>query len=203
MHRHMNAICANGRLDTNKAWNGNMIQHCSQILMQSVKSIWFTLLCTALIWHHWTSGCFPKLKWALKGQRLSFNSRAEVIMPNLIRSIRGSQKFCNILVTWSTIQQLWMFLLRSRSWKTTLDCETPNLLDTLNANCHICLHSWEHSLRIYCFRPTWPCLIVGVLVTRVKFIELCGQCTLCTTNVIGCFCGIMGQFEVVKHKFLN
>ena len=39
-----------------------------------------------------------------------------------------SQRFCNILVTWGSIQQLWMFLPRSWRWWTTLDCETKKLL---------------------------------------------------------------------------
>ena len=43
---------------------------------------------------------------------------------------RVSQKFCNILVAWGTIQQLWMLLLSSWKCWTTLDCEIPNSSDT-------------------------------------------------------------------------
>ena len=40
----------------------------------------------------------------------------------------ASQKFCNILVTWGTIQQLWILMW---TWKTTLDCEMLNSPNTL------------------------------------------------------------------------
>ena len=37
-------------------------------------------------------------------------------------------RFCNILVTWGTIQQLRMFLLTFWRWWTTLDCERAWLI---------------------------------------------------------------------------
>ena len=55
--------------------------------------------------------------------------------------------------------------------------------------------------------PTWPCLIVEVLA---KLFDPSGNCTginsiflFCTTNVFGCICSIMAQFELLKYKFLN
>ena len=42
-----------------------------------------------------------------------------------------SQKFCNILVTWCTIQQLWMFWPMAWMWQTTLNCEMLISPDTL------------------------------------------------------------------------
>ena len=42
-----------------------------------------------------------------------------------------SQKSCNILVTWSTICQFQMHLLRFWWWWPTLDCEIPSSADAL------------------------------------------------------------------------
>ena len=67
---------------------------------------------------------------------------------------RVSQRFCNILITWSTIPFLEMLLL-GRSWKyrTTLDCEIPSLPDTLRVTLRIWQNSLEHGLEIYTFMP--------------------------------------------------
>ena len=42
-----------------------------------------------------------------------------------------SHKFCSILLTWGTIQQLRMVLPRSWKGQTTLNCKMPSLPDTL------------------------------------------------------------------------
>ena len=42
-----------------------------------------------------------------------------------------SQKFCNILLTWGMIQQVWMFLPRLWRWKAPLSCVMPNSPNTL------------------------------------------------------------------------
>ena len=54
----------------------------------------------------------------------------------------------------------------------------------------VCLYGLEHGIGIYSFRPPWPCLIVEVLATWAKFLELFGYSTVinctfifCTTNV--------------------
>ena len=64
----------------------------------------------------------------------------------------------------------------------------------------ICFNDFEHSLRIYGFRSTWPCLEIKVLRTQEKF-EPSGYCiiTFFTTNIFGYFYGVMAQFEHVKH----
>ena len=66
----------------------------------------------------------------------------------------------------------------------------------------------EHGFGILGFRSTWPCLVVEVLVIRVKFLEPSGYCTVinCTftfgpTNIFDYISGIMTQFKLMKHKF--
>ena len=62
----------------------------------------------------------------------------------------------------------------------------------------------KHSLRIHGFWPTWPCLIVEVLATLAKFLELSGHCTVINcaftffTNVFRYFLGAVRQFQLVK-----
>ena len=60
------------------------------------------------------------------------------------------------------------------------------------------------------FILSWPCLIIKVLATWMKFLKLSGYCTLvncvftiCTTNVFGFFHCVIALFELVKHKFSN
>ncbi len=69
--------------------------------------------------------------------------------------------------------------------------------------------AWSTALKSS-FRLTWPCLIVEVLATQMKFLEPSGYCTMIncastfrTTNTFGCFCCIMVQFGLVKYKFPN
>ena len=57
---------------------------------------------------------------------------------------------------------------------------------------------------------TWPCPIVKVLATGVKFLESPGYYTainyaftLYTTFIINCFYCVIAHFGLVKHKFLN
>ena len=67
----------------------------------------------------------------------------------------------------------------------------------------ICLFSLEHSLRICNFRPPWPCLIVKVLATSVKFLQAPGSNTVVnwtfnfgTTNIFSGFHSLMAKFEL-------
>ena len=69
----------------------------------------------------------------------------------------------------------------------------------------ICLYDVEHSLRIHAFWPSWHCLIIKVFATRVKFLEPSDYCTMIncafifyTTNVFGCYFGIIAQLELIK-----
>ena len=65
--------------------------------------------------------------------------------------MRVSQRFCNILVTWVTIQPLWLLLRRSWRWPTILDWAIPNSPDTL----WVLLDRFVNSL--YCYVLTfWP-----------------------------------------------
>ena len=68
----------------------------------------------------------------------------------------------------------------------------------LRAARQIFLFVVEQDLKSQAFRPTWPCLIVEVLATSVKFFQPSGYCT---SNVFGCFRGIITYFELIKHKF--
>ena len=99
-----------------------------------------------------------------------------------INSTRLSQKFCNILVRWSTIvSDIWYIAWHSPS-TTRRDC----------------LYDLEHGLGISVHRLTLPCLIVDVIVTLAKFLRLSGNCITPST-----FLNIMVQFVLVNQKFLN
>ena len=52
--------------------------------------------------------------------------------------------------------------------------------------CYICLHGLKHDLEIQSFGPAWPCLIVKIFATQVKFLELCGFCILINYSFIFC-----------------
>ena len=56
-----------------------------------------------------------------------------IYVNGFIVNTRVSQKFCNILVTRSTIQQLWMLFLRTRKWQTPLNYmpSSPDILQEL------------------------------------------------------------------------
>ena len=103
-----------------------------------------------------------------------------------------SQKFCNILLTWATIRQLWMLLRRSmkltnhtRLWDAELDCNSLDL--------PLCLVVW----------PRIPLFLVNLtLLDR----------TSCNPSKIswiiwllshGCFWSIMVEFKLIKYKFLK
>ena len=69
----------------------------------------------------------------------------------------------------------------------------------------ISLSGLKHSLEIHAFRFTWLCLIVEVLATQANFLQASGYCSMVnrdftfrTTNIFGCFCGVMAQFKLVK-----
>ena len=88
-------------------------------------------------------------------------------------------------------------------WVVKLTRYSPSVMS------QICFYGWEHSLEIHGFRSTWPCLIIMGFATCAKFLEPSGyyiviNCSIFpTTNVLGCFCFIMAQFELIKHKFPN
>ena len=66
---------------------------------------------------------------------------------------------------------------------------------SLSVTWWIFLSSLEHSIGIYSFRPSWPCLIIEVLATWAKFIQPSVTFHLSLSKCFGCFCGIMAQFE--------
>ena len=85
---------------------------------------------------------------------------------------RPSQKFCNILVTWSTIWQLQIIFAKvmkmtnqTRLWDANLTRCSPRV------TCQTCLYGLEHKIGIHGFRPIWPCLIVKLLTTQAKFLQ--------------------------------
>ena len=104
-----------------------------------------------------------------------------------------SQKFCNVLVAWSTIWQVRMLLPRSWKWQTTLDSKIPSSCDTLWVllDYRICLYGLEPWIPWFKAFLTLP--IVKVLTAWEKFLET--SVTNCAftfrpTNVFGCFCGV-------------
>ena len=105
------------------------------------------------------------------------------------KDIKVSLKFCNILVIFDKVMKV---ANHTGLWDAELTWYYPSF------TCWICLYNLEHSLGIYDFRPTWPCLIVEVITAQTKFLELSGYCnlikwtfTFCPTNVFGCFGVIM------------
>ena len=62
---------------------------------------------------------------------------------------------------WGIIRQIWTIL--SRSWRrwTTLDCE---MLRFLCATCQICFYASKYNFKMNGFRPTWPRMIIKVLI---------------------------------------
>ena len=133
-------------------------------------------------------------------------------IPLRYRESHGTSHYTTLLewVKYFAIHHLWIFLSRPWRWWTTLDCEILNLLDTFSTTRLICFYSFEHRFRIHGFRSIWPCLIVKVFVTWVKFHELSDYCTgincvltLHTRNIFGCFHDIIAKFEFIKQKFPN
>ena len=73
----------------------------------------------------------------------------------------------------------------------------------------ICLYRLKHGLTIHCFRPSSLCPVIEILSTQAKFLVPSAYYTMinitftfCTTNVLGCFCVTLAQFEIIKHMFL-
>ena len=83
----------------------------------------------------------------------------------------------------------------------TTDCKILSSPDTLQV-----FTSLEYEIGIHDFRPTRIFLIIKILTTQKKFLKPPDYSTvnnfaftLCTTNVFGCFGGVMVQFELVMH----
>ena len=92
----------------------------------------------------------------------------------LYESTRASQKFCNILVTKdnSVVMDAFAEIVKVTNhtvlWDTKLTWYSPN------ANHWICFYGYKHNFGTHSFRPTWPCLIIKVLATQAKFLQLSG-----------------------------
>ena len=126
-----------------------------------------------------------------------------IILPLLFT--RVSQKFCNILVMCSTIQQLQMLLPRLWRWWTTMDSDAK--FAWYSKSWHLWLEVLSRNPRTISFRSTWLCLIIKVFVTWEKFLKQSGYCTVInfifTTNNFSYFHSFMAHIELVKHKFPN
>ena len=77
--------------------------------------------------------------------------------------------------------------LRSRTWRTTLDCEMPSSPDTRRIH----LYSLKNGLGIHSWKPTWSCLIEALLATRVNFLQQSDHCIL--INCAFTFCMTLDQ----------
>ena len=107
---------------------------------------------------------------------------------------RVSQKFCNNLVGWRKIWQLWMLCRGHECYEQYWTVRCWALPDTLQM-----LIPWFASIAgstvlESSFRLIWPCPIIVVPATRAKFLET--SCystrincafTFHTTNVYDCF----------------
>ena len=117
-----------------------------------------------------------------------------------------SQKFCNILVMWGTIQHLYKLLQRPWKWRVNSELWDAKLTSyTLNGTCQILLYGLKLDLRINAFRLTRPCMFINVLATWAKFLKPFGYCTVinCTftfhvTNQFCCFQIVMTLCEFVN-----
>ena len=76
---------------------------------------------------------------------------------------------------------------------------------SLRVTHQIFLYSLELGLKIHGFRPTWPCLMIKVLVTEAKFLEPSAYCTLMpcafifhAINAFGCFSQSYGPVQTHK-----
>ena len=90
--------------------------HSQEVLLQDFRiSKYPTLItCYLLDWHFWHNPLYTVL-----------------LSSKVSDCTRMSQKFCNILVTWGTISQLRIFLVRLGKWWTTLDNEMPSSPDPI------------------------------------------------------------------------
>ena len=82
-----------------------------------------------------------------------------------ILNSRMNNRYCDIVVRWVIIRQLW-------SLQTIIDCGMLSLPDTLWILLAICLNGLKHCLKINGFKPTVSWLIVKIFGNRVKFLEL-------------------------------
>ena len=146
-------------------------------------------------WEYWVALRLGRYLVESHSQRTNISISIPMIYQNIAQLLTHPKslvwiKFCYILVTWDTTQLRWMFLPRLWRWRTT----RPSSPDTLR----ICFYGFKYGLRIHTFRSIWPCLIVKVLVTWVKFLEPSSywtviNCTFTfqTTNAFICFCSVM------------
>ena len=77
-----------------------------------------------------------------------------------------------------------------------------------SATCQICFYDLKRGLRIQIFRSTWLCPIIKAIATQVEFLEPSDYSTVINytfiihaTNVFSCFCDIVAQFKLIRHKF--
>ena len=128
------------------------------------------------------------------------------------------------------VQLLWMLLVRSWGWQTTLDCEMPSSPDTLSvlltgfakvmkltnhtglwdtgytrffpsASHCICCNVFEHVLEIHDFRLYWPCLIIDVLESWAKFLEPSGYGIVINCRFTLCLANVSGWYCCVMAVF--
>ena len=180
----------------------SLLQLCIALLLCQISpyiSLLFhiSLLCTSLSLIIFLFFLLPSL----------FQNLSIYLFPLFIINTWVSQKFCNILVMWDMIQLLQMLLLRLWRWQTSLDWDmlsspdTPQMLLIEFASM-----AWIYNLWIHGFRPTWLYFCIKIVIIQAKFLKPADYCTgikcvftFCTTNIFGCFCGIMAQCKLVKH----
>ena len=112
------------------------------------------------------------------------------------------QKFCNILVIWGTIKQLWRLLPKSWRWWTILGSKMPSSPDTLQVpqpDLPLWLGAWPLNPVLDPPDHAWSSRFI-----QVKFPEQSAYCTVinCTflNNVFGCFSSVMAQLKIFKAE---
>ena len=120
-----------------------------------------------------------------------------------------SQKFYIILVTWGTIQQVWMLLQRSCRWQTILDCEmasSPDILwviftrfTTMARN--TALESTFFGLPDLVWSSTFFQPKQNFFNRLVTVLKSTAHLPFIQQMLFGGFCSIMSK--LIKHKVLN
>ena len=121
------------------------------------------------------------------------------------RNTRVSKEFCYILMTWGTIWQLKMLLLRLWRWWMTL---VWDILSSLNTFWISACMTWNMVLKsTFLGLPdlAWSSRFLQPEQNFLNYMVTILWLTLTSHNkcFFCCFGSIMAQFKLIKHKFPN
>ena len=134
--------------------------------------------------------CFSKILKQAGFKKVKFRINL-IIKPDIFPQNQSSLTFQNINFHYLKIKLIlgWVMKVTKHTelWDAKLAWYSPS------AAHQIYPRDLEHSQRIHIF-----------LATQVKFLEPSGYCTVinctftfCTTNIFGCFCGIIVKFKLI------